>query len=102
MWPPLVFFQNKEFKMCKSLNAKHHGKKAAANEVYVGRPSKWGNPFVLGKDGNRVEVIEKYRKWIVTQPRLMNSLHELRGKDLICWCSPAACHADVLIELANE
>ena len=69
--------------------------------LYVGRPSKWGNPFVLGRDGSRDEVIRKYRAWIVTQPALMSALHELRGKDLICWCAPESCHADVLAELAN-
>ncbi len=76
--------------------------KKSAHDVYIGRPSKWGNPFVLGKDGNREEVITKYEKWIRTQPELMGSLHELRGKVLGCWCSPSACHGDVLARLANQ
>jgi hypothetical protein len=46
-------------------------------------------------------VIAKYRAWIVTQPELMAALPQLRGKDLVCWCAPAACHGDVLLELAN-
>jgi hypothetical protein len=41
------------------------------------------------------------RRFAVTQPALMSALHELRGKDLICWCTPESCHADVLAELAN-
>ncbi|HEU4430133.1 MAG TPA: DUF4326 domain-containing protein [Myxococcota bacterium] len=71
----------------------------AANAVYVGRPSRWGNPFVIGADGSRAEVIQKYRRWILRQPL---DLSELRGRDLVCWCAPAACHADVLLELANR
>ena len=70
-------------------------------DVYIGRPSKWGNPFTIGKDGTRKEVIAKYRKWILTQPELLRHLEELRGKTLGCWCSPLACHGDVLIELLH-
>jgi hypothetical protein len=44
------------------------------------------NPFVLGRDGARDDVIAKYRAWIVRQPALMAALHELRCKDLVCWC----------------
>jgi hypothetical protein len=70
-------------------------------DVYIGRPSKWGNPFEIGKDGDRATVIRKYREWVVSQPRLMAALHELQGKVLGCWCSPKACHGDVLASLAN-
>jgi len=71
--------------------------------VYVGRPTKWGNPFAIGKDGTREEVIVKYRKWLTYErPDLVEmAFRELRGKDLVCWCHPKACHADVLLELAN-
>jgi hypothetical protein len=75
---------------------------SAPGAVYVGRPSPWGNPFVIGRDGTREEVIEKYRVWLPTQKVLMRNLHHLAGKDLICWCAPQACHADVLLELANK
>ena len=88
--------------MCKVLNARQAGTKPAADRVYVGRPSRWGNPFVLGRDGTRDEVIAKYRAWIVQQPALMVALPELRNKDLVCWCAPNRCHAEVLIELANR
>lgn len=71
-------------------------------DVYIGRPSKWGNPFVIGKDGTREDVIAKYETWIETQPQLMNALPELRGKVLGCWCSPKSCHGDVLARLANR
>jgi hypothetical protein len=80
-------------------------KNSPANAVYVGRPSKWGNPFKIGPHGNRQEVIDKYRTWIVKRitdsPRVFD-LDELRGKDLVCWCHPQPCHADVLLELANK
>jgi hypothetical protein len=71
------------------------------NTAYVGRPSKWGNPFVIGRDGTRDEVISKYRAYLMLNQPLFDKLGELRGKDLICWCAPEPCHADVLLELAN-
>ena len=61
-------------------------------DVYIGRPSKWGNPFVIGKDGTREEVIEKYREYILNKPELLKDLAELKGKILGCWCSPFNCH----------
>lgn len=70
-------------------------------DVYIGRPSKWGNPWSIGAL-SREEVIEKYRVWIETQPALLASLSELRDKVLGCWCAPQACHGDVLVELANR
>jgi len=88
--------------MCKVLNARRAGRHSTATQVYIGRPNKWGNPFVIGRDGSRAEVIAKYRAWIVAQPELMGALDELRGRDLVCWCAPLACHGDVLRELANK
>lgn len=71
-------------------------------DVYVGRPSKWSNPFKIGEDGTREEVIEKYKKWILTQPQLLDSLWELENRILGCWCHPQRCHAEILIELFEE
>lgn len=68
-------------------------------DVYIGRPSKWGNPFVIGVDGTREEVVEKYRQWILNKPELLKDLHELKDKTIACWCAPKACHGDVLKEL---
>lgn len=77
-------------------------------DVYIGREnravgllqSKWANPFRTGIDGTRDQVIEKYRQWILTQPELMDSLNELEGKTLGCWCdSTQNCHGRVLIDL---
>lgn len=71
-------------------------------DVYIGRPSKWGNPFVIGKDGNREEVITKYVEWLMNQPHLLSNICELRGKRLGCYCSPNNCHGDILAELCNS
>ena len=65
-------------------------------DVYIGRPSKWGNPFSIGKDGTREEVISKYEAYIMSQPNLITDLEELKGKVLGCWCAPLACHGDIL------
>ena len=70
-------------------------------DVYIGRPTKWGNPYAIGRDGTREEVIEKYERHLRSQPALMGALHELQGKVLGCWCSPKACHGDVLVKLVN-
>lgn len=72
------------------------------NSVYIGRPSKWGNPFSIGRDGNRREVIELFRAMLMRSPDLLQDLPELKGKDLICWCAPYPCHGDILLELANK
>ena len=74
-------------------------------DVYIGRPSKWGNPFKIGRDGNREEVIEKYGEWLIgareapggeERPALDEAKQKLRGKRLGCYCRPRACHGDVL------
>jgi hypothetical protein len=77
-------------------------KKGASNEVYIGRGSKWGNPYIIGRDGNREQVIEKYRKYIIATTALRNYLPELRDKTLVCFCKPKACHGDVLAILADK
>lgn len=71
-------------------------------DVYIGRPSVWGNPFSIGKDGTREEVIQKYREWVVQQPEIVEAAKKLRGKVLGCWCAPNPCHGEVLIELAES
>jgi len=72
------------------------------HDVYIGRGSRWGNPFKIGVDGTREDVIEKYRVWILSQPPLLNEISVLRGKVLGCWCKPKACHGDVLVELLEK
>ncbi len=75
--------------------------KRERHHVYIGRPSKWGNPFVVGKHGTREQVIERYERWLLGNDALMAALPELRGKVLGCWCAPRACHGEVLVRLAN-
>ncbi len=84
--------------------------------VYVGRPSKWGNPMTVKElkrlfpDDTQLELQEKAVSWFreyITTPfgrplELMNQIGELRDKDLVCWCFPLPCHADILLELANK
>jgi len=71
-------------------------------DVYIGRGSKWGNPFRIGPDGTRDDVVEKYYRYILNKLELLKSLHELKGKTLGCYCKPEACHGDVLVYLINE
>lgn len=71
-------------------------------DVRIDRKTKWGNPYHIGKDGTRDEVIKKYECWIVDQPHLMNDIKELKGKRLGCWCKPSKCHGDILAKLANN
>lgn len=78
-------------------------------DIYIGRPSKWGNPFshrqgtsAEFKVSNRAEAIQKYEEWILTQPHLMADLRELRGKVLGCWCNPKPCHGNILVQLIEK
>ena len=70
-------------------------------DIYVGRGSKWGNPFKIGPNGTREEVIAKYCDYIAQQPHLLAALPEIKGKTLGCWCAPLACHGHVQAELAD-
>jgi hypothetical protein len=74
-------------------------------DVYIGRGpnSVWGNPFEIGKDGTRDEVVEKYRQWLLQQPVLLEEIHKLHGKTLGCWCHPwQNCHGKVILEIAEQ
>lgn len=84
-------------------------------DVYVGRPSIFGNPFELGLHGDRPEVIEKFQKWLETgesfenrtateekRQNILRNVKSLKGKVLGCFCAPQDCHARILSELANK
>ncbi|MBI1684279.1 DUF4326 domain-containing protein [Caulobacter hibisci] len=86
--------------MAKVLN-KRNGAGSGAGAVYCGRGSKWGNPFRIGPDGDRDAVIAKHARWLAGQHGLLRALDELRGRDLVCYCAPQRCHADLLLTLAN-
>jgi hypothetical protein len=90
-----------------------HVKSGEPFDVYIGRAhggrgpsfrrSDWYNPFQIGKDGTREEVIEKYERYLLEErPDLVERLPELTGKILACWCSPGPCHGDVLVRLAEK
>jgi hypothetical protein len=76
--------------------------KRERHHVYIGRPSKWGNPFVVGTHGARGECVAQYERWLRSKDELFAALEELRGLVLGCWCAPRACHGDVLVRLANS
>ena len=72
-------------------------------DIYIGRGTLWGNPFMIGVHGNRMEVIEKFRRYIMKDKLLLKRCkEELKGKVLGCHCAPRACHGEVLAEIANE
>jgi hypothetical protein len=77
---------------------KAHLKRMPHDAVYIGRGSKWGNPFIIGKDGDRDEVVEKYRHYLWTNKQLLAQIRELLNKDLVCHCAPQRCHGDVLLD----
>jgi hypothetical protein len=74
-------------------------------ERFPKKDSIWANPYKIGPDGTREEVLEKYRAYIIQRinliPSLKNRLLDLRGKRLGCWCHSEACHGDILIEIMN-
>lgn len=71
-------------------------------DIRIDRKTKWGNPFIVGVDGTRQQCVDQYREWIMTQPHLLDSLHEIKGKRLGCWCHPNLCHGDILAHLADK
>lgn len=80
-------------------------------DVYIGRPSRFGNPYTHLEYGttapwltdSREDAIRLYEEWIRSQPELMTAAKkELKNKVLGCHCAPLACHGDVLIKIANE
>lgn len=85
--------------MCKVLNKRRDP--LSQDAAYIGRGSKWGNPFRIGVDGDRDTVIAKYESWLRDQHHLLRALDELRGRDLVCFCAPDTCHGDLLLWLAN-
>ena len=67
-------------------------------DVYIGRPGPFGNPFVIGRDGTREQVIEKFSFYLHENPDIAFELWKLKPKRLVCFCAPEACHGDVYAE----
>lgn len=73
------------------------------HDVYIGRPSVWGNPFAMKSEVDRAEVIARYETWLLSKPELIaRAKRELKGKVLACYCAPRPCHGDILARIANE
>jgi len=70
-------------------------------DIYIGRGSIWGNPFYIGIHGDREEVIDLYRQYILGNLLLLSQIKLLKGKILGCHCKPNNCHGDVLVDLSN-
>lgn len=84
---------------------RHHG---GGYDVYIGRGTKWGNPYsdkpgegVRRVVASRAEAVEAYRQYVLRTPELMAAIPELIGKRIGCSCAPQQCHGDVLAELAG-
>lgn len=80
-------------------------------DVYIGRGSKWGNPYTSINDRDTLasEVVEskeialsKYKEYVLNTPELISSIDELDGKVLGCFCKPESCHGDILLELLSQ
>ena len=72
--------------------------------VYIGRPSVLGNPFVIGKDGTRDDVIDKFERWARYSSEVMETIERLPADSVLgCWCKPnKPCHGDVIVKLWLE
>lgn len=71
--------------------------------VYIGRPSKWGNPFPVRNESQRDWAITSFEKWLDENPKIKEQIkQELKGRDLVCFCKPKSCHGDILFRIANE
>lgn len=99
--------------MAKRIQRKRtKGWQMPAGTIYVGRPTKWGNPFVISEERDARDAVLAFHSWLTVdgvtagipdeKKKILESLEELRGKDLACWCPIGQpCHADVLLKLAN-
>ena len=91
------------------------GWKMPPNTVSVARPTRWGNPYRVGRDGTPAECVRKFAAWLtpyrhggsmgeffLSEANMLAVQNDLRGKNLACWCAlDKPCHADVLLEIAN-
>lgn len=77
--------------------------KKSSYTLYIGRPSEFGNPFTIGKDGTRADVIKKYEYWARQNKDLLSQIKQLpHDSVLACWCSPKPCHGDIIAKLWKE
>jgi hypothetical protein len=86
----------------KVINVHPYDNARPNNAVYIGRGTPYGNPFKIGKDGNRATVIQKYKEYLLANNYLKEQVKELKGKTLMCHCAPEACHGDIIIDFLKE
>lgn len=93
----------------KVYNKRHYD--VPKDAVYIGRPTKWGNPFshldgqslAEHKVATREEAVVRYEQYLLSHPELLKAAQqELKGKHLVCWCAPKSCHGDILVKYANK
>lgn len=75
-------------------------------DVYIGRPSKFGNPYIIGKDGAREDVLRKYGIYFYNKlnsdDNFAREVIDLKDKTLGCFCRPQRCHGDIIVEFLNS
>lgn len=89
--------------MPKLYNKKLDKGKIPSEAVYIGRPSPWGNPWLMLNEKYRNAVCELYEEYLQEHPELIQQIKkQLKGKDLVCFCAPKRCHGDTILRIANE
>lgn len=77
--------------------------KPPKDAVFIGRPSKWGNPFSAAYESQRDWAVNSFTEWLEKNPKIKEQIRqELKGRDLVCYCKPKRCHGDVIFKIANE
>jgi len=80
--------------------------KKEAFDTYIGRPSVLGNPFIIGRDGSREDVVAKFEEYardrMKTDPVFKAAILACRGKILGCWCGRKLCHGTIIRKIVNE
>jgi hypothetical protein len=72
-------------------------------DIFIGRPSKFSNPFKINEDGTRSEVIDKFETYFRNHPKLDELIKELNGKRVACWCNlNERCHFDIILKIIKE
>ena len=82
--------------------------KSNEKNEYIGRKtdsfekSKWANPFLISRTNSREQAVSQFQQYILANSKLLQDLHELKGKNLGCWCFPKLCHGNILLKLLKE
>lgn len=93
--------------------SRKRGCRKPRHAVTVARPTRWGNPWLVGKHGDQATCVQAHADWLAgkrhdapngaSAKEVLARIGELRGRDLACWCGlDGPCHADTLLRLANQ